>query len=89
MIANQKVIGVSCWGHICIYMPRDGIKLALPRSASPRLIGGACPPAQNGSWLLIEVLGLPNWVLGGTHGLRASVWAFGARIKVLPPATQD
>ena len=69
--------------------PRDGIKLALPRCSSPRWIGGACPPAQNGPWLPIGVLGLPNWVLGCTHGLRASAWALGAGIKVPPPALRE
>ena len=74
---------------ISLYMPRDGIKLALPRSSSPRWIGGACPPAQLGPRLLIEVLGLPSWVLGCAHGLWAYVWALGAGIKVLNPALQD
>ena len=76
---------VSC--EMCAIL--HGIKLALPRSSSPRWIGGACPPAQLGPWLLIEVLGLPNWVLGCAHGLWASVWALGAGIKVLTPALQE
>ena len=54
-------------------MPWDGIKLALPRWIA-------------GAWLPIGVLGLPNWVLGWTHGLRASAWALGAGIEVPPPA---
>ena len=42
-----------------------------------------------GPWLLIEVLGLPSWVLGCTHGLQASAWAWGAGIKVPPPALRE
>ena len=42
-------------------------------------------------WALapIGVLGLPNWVLGCTHGLRASAWALGAGIQVPPPALRE
>ena len=69
--------------------PQDGIKLALPRSSSQRWIGGACPLAQLAPWLLIEVLGLLNWVIGCAHGLLASVSALGAGIKVLTPALQE
>ena len=75
--------------YMYVYVPRDGLKVALPRCSSPRWIGGACPPAQNGPWLPIRVLGLPNWVLGCTHGLWASAWALGAGIKVLTPAPQE
>ena len=67
---------------------RPGMSLNSPcRGFVTRWNGGACPPAWNGPWLPIGVLGLPNWVFGSTHGLRASVWALGAGIKVLPFCT--
>ena len=58
-----------------VFLQWDDIELARPRSSRPRWIGGACPLAQLGPWLLIEVLRLPNGDLGCAHGLWASAWA--------------
>ena len=50
--------------NVHTYLPRDGKKLAMPE---PRHSVEGYEPE-----IPIGVLGLPNWVLGRTHGLRAS-----------------
>ena len=46
------------------------------------MAGSARPPGM-GPGSRSGCFGLPNWVLGSTHGLRASAWALGAGIEVL------
>ena len=46
------------------------------------MVGPAHPPGM-GLGSLSGCFGLPNWVLGCTHGLRASAWASGAGTKAL------
>ena len=60
-------------------LPGDGIKLAL--LGFRHLVEVWCLPFHP-EWAA-SLLGLPNWVLGWTHGLRVSAQALGAGTKVL------
>ena len=62
---TQRVhdIRLDCDADVIVLICRDFVS---------RRNGGTCTLAWNGPWLLMGVLGLPKWVLGRTHGLRAS-----------------
>ena len=63
-------------------LARACLETAPCREVRRSVEGGACPPAQNGPWLLIGVLGFPNQVLGSAQA-SASAWALGAGTEVL------
>ena len=60
--------------YICLGMAKNSPCL----DVVTRRNGGVCSSAQSGPGPPMGGLGLPKWVLGWTHGLRASAKALGA-----------